>query len=439
MSGPDRALHRSLAVAVVGTGDELVQGRHVDTNSAEIARALIDQGLEPRRFTVLGDDEDELAALVRELLRDHAAIVITGGLGPTLDDVTRHAVARAAGVELVQDEQVLAGLHQMFERRGRPFAEANARQTLFPLGSIVLPNPNGTAAGFALEIVDGIVFALPGPPREMRPMLAADVLPRLAARLHASSKSRALPCIERRTFHLFGLPEGGFADMAGAWMARDANPLVGVTASGGRLTVSVRAEAKTRDAARKLADDRAHEIRARFAPWIFSEDEPDLAHALGLQLVARGVTIATAESCTGGLVAERLTRVPGISAVFEYGFVTYANRAKTDLLGVDPALFQRHGAVSSEVAAAMAHGAARRAGARLVVAVTGIAGPGGGSAEKPVGLVWFGLSADGVVTTEERRFLDLGRDLIRDFAANTAFDLVRRALAALPERPVSSR
>jgi len=439
VSAAGRAPDRTLSVAVVGTGDELVQGRHVDTNSAEIARALIDQGLEPRRFCVLGDDEDALAALVQELLRDHAAVVITGGLGPTLDDVTRHAVARAAGVELDRDEQVLAGLRELFERRGRPFAQANERQALFPRGAVVLPNPNGTAAGFALETRDGVVFALPGPPREMRPMLAADVLPRLAARLHAQSASQSLPCVERRTFHLFGLPEGGFADMAGPWMARDANPLVGVTASGGRLTVSVRAEAPAREAARKLADARANEIRARFAPWLFSEDEPDLAHAVGLQLVARGVSIAIAESCTGGLVTERLTRVPGISAVFEYGFVTYANRAKTDLLGVDPTLFQRQGAVSPEVAAAMVQGAARRSGARLAVSVTGIAGPGGGSAEKPVGLVWFGLAADGVVTTEERRFLDLGRDLIRDFAANTAYDLVRRALATLPDRPSGSR
>lgn len=413
---------RELAVALVGTGDELVEGRHVDTNSAEIARALIAQGFEPRRFTVLGDDEDGLVHLLLELAAAHGSIVITGGLGPTLDDVTRHAVARAAGVALVRDDAVLAALKQQFERRGRPFSEANARQALFPSGAAVLPNPNGTAPGFAVEVAGALVCALPGPPREMRPMLAADVLPRIAAR------APGRPAVERRAFHLFGIPESAFADAAGAWMARDANPLVGVTATGGRLTVSLRAEAATRADAVAMAEARADEIRARFAERIFSEDEPDLAFALGRELIARGVTVALAESCTGGLAAERLTRVPGISAVFGYGFTTYADRAKTDLLGVDPALIAAHGAVSAPVAEAMALGAARRAGARLAASITGIAGPGGGSAEKPVGLVWFGIAADGAVRSEERRFLDLGRDLVRDFAANTAFDLLRRTL-----------
>ncbi len=423
------ATRRELCVALVGTGDELVEGRHVDTNSAEIARALIDAGFEPKRFTVLGDDEDELVHTLLELAAGHGAIVITGGLGPTLDDVTRHAAARAAGVELVRDETVLQGLRDLFARRGRPFAEANVRQALFPRGAVVLPNPNGTAAGFACEVAGAQVYALPGPPREMRPMLAGEVLPRLVATV------AGLPCIERRAFHLFGIPESALADAAGAWMARDANPLVGVTASGGRLSVSLRAEAPTRAAAIALADERAAGIRERFGAWLFSEDEPDLARALGRELVARGVTVAIAESCTGGLAAERLTRVPGISAVFEFGYVTYANRAKTELLGVDPALLAAHGAVSAPVAAAMARGAAQRSGARLTVSITGIAGPGGGSAEKPVGLVVFGIAVDGVVTTEERRFLDLGRDLVREFAANTAFDLLRRVLRGLPIRP----
>ena len=420
------ASRRDLAVALVATGDELVEGRHVDTNSSVIARALIDAGFEPRRFTVIGDDEDELMRTLVQLAKDHGAIVLTGGLGPTLDDVTRHAAARAAGVELVQDEAVLADLRAMFERRGRTFSEANARQALFPRGAHVLPNPNGTAAGFSLEVGGALLCALPGPPREMRPMLVDHALPRITAR------AAGLPSVERRLFHLFGLPESAFADRAGDWMARGANPLVGVTASGGRLSVSVRAEATTRVDAQRICAARSSEIRTRFAEWIFSEDEPDLAAVLGRELLARNVTVSFAESCTGGLAAERLTRTPGISAVFEIGFVTYANRAKVELLGVDPALLVAHGAVSSPVAAAMARGAAERSGARLAASITGIAGPGGATPEKPVGLVHIGICADGVVTTEERRFLDLGRDLVRDFATNTAFDLLRRALLTLP-------
>jgi len=176
---------------------------------------------------------------------------------------------------------------------------------------------------------------------------------------------------------------------------------------------------------------RAAEFRERFREWIFSETSPDLARAVGDELLARKIQVATAESCTGGLLTERLTSVPGISAVFDAGYVTYSNRAKSDLLGVDPALIDAHGAVSAEVAQAMALGAARRSRARLAVSITGIAGPDGGTPEKPVGLVWFGVAADDAVRSEERRFPARGRDLVRDFAAHTALDLMRRALRDL--------
>jgi PncC family amidohydrolase len=206
------------------------------------------------------------------------------------------------------------------------------------------------------------------------------------------------------------------------------NPLVGVTAHHGVLSVSLRGTASTRDEAARVADARAAQIRERFGEWIFSETDPEPAFALAAELVSRRERIAIAESCTGGLVAEKLTRVPGISAVFDRGFVTYSNEAKTELLGVDPKLLLAHGAVSAPVAAAMAHGAAERARASCAVSVTGIAGPDGGTVEKPVGLVWFGTFARGAVATSERRFVVRDRDLVREFAANTALDLLRRAL-----------
>lgn len=410
------------AVALVATGDELIHGVHTDTNSGAIARRLLDLGFEPRRFVVLGDDEDGLVHELLELARAHVAIVLTGGLGPTLDDVTRHACARAAGVDLVRDEHVLQELKTLFESRGRPFAQSNERQALFPRGAEVLPNPFGTAAGFCVGVAGTPVFALPGPPREMTPMLESEVLPRLAR----SSGARAVH--ERRTFYLFGLSESMFADMCGAWMERSSNPLVGVTARHGILSVSLRASGTTREAASALADERTAEIRARFGEWLFSETEAELHFALGRELLARSARVAIAESCTGGLVAEKLTRVSGISAVFERGFVTYSNAAKVELLGVDPALIAAHGAVSQPVVEAMARGAALRAGTRYAVAVTGVAGPDGGSAEKPVGLVWFGVFADGRCESCERRFVVRDRDLIREFAANTALDLLRRAV-----------
>jgi nicotinamide-nucleotide amidase len=418
MSAPDR----DKDVALIATGDELVLGTAADTNSSVIARRLVENGFEPRRFVVMGDDEDALVHELLELCPSHVAVIVTGGLGPTLDDVTRHAVARAAGVDLSSDGRVLAQLRQLFESRGRPFAQANERQALFPEGAEVMPNPHGTAAGFCIEVAGALVFTLPGPPREMLPMLDQEVLPRLAQLTGARTVH------ERRSFHLLGLSESTFADMCATWMGRAMNPLVGVTAHHGVLSVTMRASAPSREQAVSIADARAAQIRERFGEWIFSETDPAPEHALGAELLARAERVAIAESCTGGMVAEKLTRVPGISAVFDRGFVTYSNAAKVELLGVDPALIEAHGAVSGPVAEAMARGAAERAGATCAVSVTGVAGPGGGTIEKPVGLVWLATFVRGKVASHERRFVVRDRDLIRAFAANTALDLLRRAL-----------
>jgi nicotinamide-nucleotide amidase len=413
---------RARSAAIVASGDELVRGDTLDTNSSHVARRLLDRGWSTERTVLIGDDEDGLTELIEDLVGDHALVIVTGGLGPTLDDVTRHAIARAAERRLVTLPKVLEEMRAYFECRGRPFARANERQALFPEGSEILPNPIGTAPGFAIEIRRALVFALPGPPRELEMMLENEVLPRL---------ERAAPSresIAHASFYLFGLSESVFADECGEWMSRRANPLIGVTAKNGVLSARMRASGGSEHEARALLDARSVEFQGRFERWIFSRTEPEVAFELGRELIARNVTVAVAESCTGGLVAEKLTRVPGISAVFSAGFVTYSNESKSEMLGVDPAIVRVHGAVSRETAQAMARGAAERAGARLAVSVTGIAGPSGGSSEKPVGLVWFGLARDGVVSSEERRFAVRGRDLIRQFAANTALDLLRRSV-----------
>jgi nicotinamide-nucleotide amidase len=408
------------AAAIVATGDELVRGDTLDTNSSFLARRLLDLGWTTERCVLVGDDEDALCELVEDLVGDHALVIVTGGLGPTLDDVTRHAIARAAGERLVSSARVIAEMRALFESRGRPFAQANERQALFPERADILPNPVGTAPGFCSLVRGALVFALPGPPRELEIMLENEVVPRLRSRAPAAT------AIANASFYLFGLSESVFADQCGAWMARDANPLIGVTASGGVLSARLRAAGSDARAAGELLAARAAEFQSRFERWIYSDREPEIAFVLARELIAKKISVSTAESCTGGLVAEKLTRVPGISAVFSAGFVTYANDAKSDVLGVDPGLIRAHGAVSSEVAEAMARAAAERSGARLAVSVTGIAGPDGGTPEKPVGLVWFGVSRDGSVESEERRFAVRGRDLIREFAANTALDLLRR-------------
>ena len=371
---------------------------------------------------MLGDDEEGLATLVREAAQRCAVIVITGGLGPTLDDVTRHALARAAEVELVEDAASALHLREWFESRGRAFAESNRRQALFPRTAEILPNPVGTAPGFCIRIARALVFALPGPPREMLRMLEDQVLPRVEAGVLVTT------ALARASFYLLGLPESGFADRAGAWMERTQNPLMGVTAHYGVLSVSLAARAEDCVAAERLLAQRVLEFRERFAEWIFSESDADPARALAALLFERELSVSVAESCTGGLVAAHLTNVPGISAVFGAGFVTYANQAKSALVGVEPALLAQHGAVSAPVAEAMARGAARAAGARCAVSVTGVAGPDGGSPQKPVGLVWFATAVDGAVHSEERRFALRDRELIREFAANTALDLLRRAI-----------
>jgi nicotinamide-nucleotide amidase len=408
-------------VGLVSIGDELVSGRIVDRNSGEIAARLLELGFEVSEVRVLPDDEEKLARAFVDLCAEHGVVVATGGLGPTLDDVTRHAAARAAGVGLTRSEEALVAIRAAFAGRSFAMGVSNERQALLPDGARMLPNPVGTAPGFSVEIGGALVFALPGPPVEMRRMLEDHVLTELTASIASA--------VATRTTHLFGLSESVFADGVQEWMRRDVNPLVGVTAHAGVLTVTVRARGVGLADASDLADARLFEIEAAFREHVFSRPHGDLARVLGELLVERGISVATAESCTGGLLAARLTAVPGISAVFREGFVTYADEAKARTLGVPAELLARHGAVSAEVAAALSRGAAERTGARLALSVTGIAGPGGGSPAKPVGLVHFGVLVDGRVETVERRFPDRGRSFVRGLAVNTALFLGLRALS----------
>jgi len=407
--------------AVLAIGDELLAGAHADLNSPYIAERLQEVGRRMAQCAIVGDHEEEIADQLSMFCSRHPLVFATGGLGPTLDDITRHAAARAAGVELVRSEEAWEQVKDWYSRSSRPMPASNERQALIPSGATVLRNPQGTAPGFRVQVGGSTLIVLPGPPWEMRAMLAESVLPWLAE--HPATDE----VIDVHRFHLFGLSESAFADAAGEWMDRSANPLMGVTVKGGVMAVRLLARGADSGSVRALLIERAGEFRERFGEHVFSEDEPDLATVLGRELLARGLTIALAESCTGGLAAAQLTRMAGISAVFREGFVTYSNEAKRARLGVPVELTDACGAVSEEVAGAMAAGAAERAGARLAVSITGIAGPGGGSPEKPVGTVCFGVSIDGEVRTLERRYPDLGRDWIRERAAGEALDLGLRA------------
>jgi competence/damage-inducible protein CinA-like protein len=405
-----------LRAAVIAVGDELVSGAQADSNSGWLARELARLGMEVVSIELVRDEEPEIAAAVERALGRAELVTVGGGLGPTLDDVTRHGVARSLGRELVEDEPTVAALREWFARRGVVMSETNHRQALFPAGARILANRAGTAPGFLAEQDGRAVAVMPGPPRELHVVWSEELVPWLVAR------GWTRPALAEQRFYLFGVPESQFAERSGAWMAREADPLLGCTVRDGTLTASFRARAHSDESRARLAA-RAVEFRARFADGIYSEEEWDLELVLGRELLARALRVSVAESCTGGLILSLLTRVPGISAVLAEGFVTYADEAKTRLVGVPPELLRAHGAVSREVAEAMALGAAGASGARLTLAVTGIAGPDGGSAEKPVGLVWLATALDGRVKSLERRLPPSDRDSIRRMAARTALFL----------------
>lgn len=409
--------------SILSLGDELVHGRTVDTNSAWLAQELVEMGLEPEELCTLDDGEERIAATILRLAKCARVVLVTGGLGPTLDDATREAVARAAGVPLVDDTSALAWLHARFESMGRDMVDSNLRQIRFPEGAKVLENPKGTAPGFHIRIGTAEVFALPGPPREMGPMFRDSVSPIL------DRLGLALAPLPRARFYLHSHSESVFAEdvaIAGDWMARDADPLLAVTASHGILSVQLTARFRSEQSAERL-QVRARAFRELFAGSIYSESEASPAAALGAELILQGAQVTLAESCTGGGIAQALTEVPGISAVFQRSFVTYADRAKHEELDVSAALLEEHGAVSEPVVVEMARGAAERAGASLALAVSGIAGPGGGSEEKPVGLVWFGVFVDGEVAAHSRRFPASDRAQVRSWAVRTGLMLLLQA------------
>lgn len=416
---------RAHAAGLLAVGDELLAGSHPDLNSPYAAHRLVEVGWPARRIVTVGDDEEPIAEAIRGLAAEARLVVASGGLGPTLDDVTRHGAARAAGRALVHSEEAWSRITAWFERAGREMPASNRRQALIPEGAEVLENRRGTAPGFRVPVGESTLIVLPGPPREFQPMVGEHVLPWLAARGRPGIVHRA------RRFYLVDLSESAFADGVGDWMQREANPLMGVTADAGVLSVRLIARGATEAEADELLAVRGGELLERFGGHVFSEDKSDVAFALGELLLARGATVTVAESCTGGAVAFELTRFPGISAVFHESQVVYSDRAKVERLGVDPELLARHGAVSAEVAAAMARGAAERTGAELALSVTGIAGPGGGTPGKPVGTVWFGLSRRGEVTTVLRRWPDAGRDAVRRWATTKALALLLEA-ARLP-------
>ncbi len=401
-------------------GAEILGGRVADTNTPFLRDRLASAGYAVRGMTVAGDDVAELARLFRELTRHADILLATGGLGPTSDDVTVEALARAIGRELIEDRAVLAHIEDLFRRRGRTMTPANRKQALIPEGAEVLSNPDGTAPGILLETPGtrgervAAVVLMPGVPQEMRAMFENEVLPRIRGRFTPET-------VETAVLKMVGMPESEvyetIRDLPGAREAFSYYPgpegievriLTQPGAPAGAAELRDLAAARLGDAVYAVADEPLEEVVARL-------------------LIERNLTVAVAESCTGGLVASRLTDVPGSSAYFLAGITAYANDAKERLIGVDPALIARHGAVSAEVAAAMADGVRKVAGADIGLATTGIAGPGGGTPHKPVGLMFAGIADAGGVRTNRLQF-GVDRHINKRRMTQAVLDLLRRAV-----------
>ncbi len=409
-----------MTCAVLAIGTELTRGELVNSNAAWLSAGLVDLGFEPTEHVVVDDDKSRIVEALQRLAQRAKVIVCTGGLGPTTDDLTTEAVASALGRDLVQDDASLDAIRRRFEKLGRPMNPSNAKQALFPRDATILPNPIGTAPGFMVEIAGARASFMPGVPSEMKRMFDEQVVPRIRDLAPNDSFQ-----VRMRTF---GLPESVVGERLAGVEAAFPGVTIGYRAHFPEIEVKVLARAAEHAAAQELAERAASEVRSRLSDVIFGYGEDSFAAVVGRSLRTRGWTLAIAESCTGGLVGHLLTREPGASEYLVLDAVTYANSAKQAVLGVDEDVLRGHGAVSPECAIRMAEGARRVSGADVALAITGIAGPTGGSDEKPVGLVYLSVSTASGTEVIERRFPPVwDRHRIQMLAAYAGLSLVKDA------------
>jgi nicotinamide-nucleotide amidase len=410
-----------MRLEVLNTGSELLLGSVLNTHLQFLAQALFPLGLRIERQVTVPDGA-VIQEAVAETFGRADVLLITGGLGPTTDDITREAVAELLGLELIHDETVMAAIEQRFARRNLTLSARNRRQAQRPEGATVLHNPNGTAPGLYLPArahgagTTPHLFLLPGPPRELKPMVTDQVLPLLKELLPPG------PVAEMRMVRVAGLGESGVEELVGEQLLALGLEL-GYCARPGEVDVRTIGSPEVLAVAERI-------IIEKLGAHIVSHDQRPMEKVLVDLLTERGETLACAESCTGGFLAHRITNVAGASAVFLGGYVTYANAVKVSALGVDPALIEAHGAVSEAVARSMAEGARLKAGADYAIATTGIAGPGGGSEEKPVGTVYIALAGKMGATLVERHRFPTDRQAFKDLVSQNAFELLRRQLTA---------
>lgn len=421
-----RGSARLFIAETIAIGSELLVGGRSDSNSLFIADRLGRSGIEVRFKTIVGDHRADIANVIQTAVRRADIVVMTGGLGPTVDDCTREAVAEITGRRLARRKEAYEGMAARLVQWGRTPNKGQLRQALIPSGAVVLSNPVGSAPGFALSWKNAMLIALPGVPREMEAMMEHAVIPFLTEQFVQSATSLAHP-IQRAVFHTWGLSEADVDTRLHGLISKRTPVDLGLLASPMGVLVSL-TTTPHHSSRRIVLDPLEREVRSRLGEWIFAEGQDTMESVVGCLLLKQNRTVALAESCTGGLIGHRLTQVPGASGYVDRGAICYSNRAKTDMLGVPAELIAKHGAVSREVAAAMAQGIRERAGTSVGLSVTGIAGPGGATETKPVGLVYVGLnSGAGETVTKEFRFHG-DRSVIKQRSSQAALDLLRRWL-----------
>lgn len=396
-----------IRVELINTGTEILLGSVVNTNAAWLGNRLFEAGFRVERQTVVPDGY-AINEAMRESARRADIVIVSGGLGPTSDDVTREALCDVCGVDMHRDERVAEGLKSYFERRGIPIAECNFKQAMVPDGAAVLENANGTAPGLVMPASGSLPMfvLLPGPPGELKPMVEHSVMPMLE-----DLAEKDIPHL--RVFRLVGIGESDLQELVDVSLHQVPGLEVAYCARIGEVDVRLVGG----EVALKQGEAR---LRILAGAYVLTPAGVSLEKAVVLHLAAQGLKVATAESCTGGLIAKRITDVPGSSGVFEFGWVTYADRAKTEMLGVPEDVLKLHGAVSEPVVKAMAEGALDRSGADVAVAVSGIAGPGGGTPEKPVGTVWIAWAFRGGETRTEMMLYPRDRDSFRRMVSQKA-------------------
>jgi nicotinamide-nucleotide amidase len=403
--------------SIISIGNELLSGQTIDTNAPYLKRKLLKCGIPTVSSFTVGDSEEAIVRALRLSAEEADFIIVTGGLGPTDDDLTRQAFADFLGDELVCDGEQLGKIEDYFKSRGYKMLENNKIQAMIPKSAEAIDNDRGTAPGILANYQGKILAALPGVPSEMKKMFKVSVLPLLKT-------SSGGQYIVTKRLKCFGTGESNIAEMLGGLMDRNRNPLINITVEFGVITLYIIATAEDENTAREMVEAESKVLTEKLGDYLFGYDDETLAGVVGKKLTDQKKTVATAESCTGGLVAKLLTDPAGASEYFKQGWVTYSNESKTEQLGVDAELIEKNGAVSEEVAAEMAKGAMERASADFAIAITGIAGPGGGSENKPVGLVYISIASPHKQITKRFVFLH-ERGFVRLRTAKTALNILR--------------